>query len=139
MKFLNKIYTKAIFSEDATLNVVAKDMGEAQISLALEDSVVKRLGTATGTVGSLSIFVAAQVTISILKTSPVTDLFLSRAQKNGYIGGSLTIYDDTNRPWTLTDVSLNTAQFPDANGSDPAISIVLDGNCQVNTEALIGI
>lgn len=138
MKFLNKLYTKAIFSEDSSLNVVAGDMGEGQIQLAISEDVVRRLPTATGTVGSLAIYVPTTINISLLKTSAIADVFLQRALDNGYIGGSVTIYDDTNRPWTIYDPSIGTAEFSPSNGTDPQVTVRIDGNSLVNSQALVG-
>lgn len=139
MDFINRLYTKIIFTEDSSLNAVAKDMGELQIQVSMSDDIVRRLRAATGTVGSLSIYVPVQVNLSILKTSPLYEVYQMRALKNGYIGGTMTVYDDVNKGWTISDPSIGSADFPASNGSDPQVTIRIDGNLLVNTEALAGI
>ncbi|EGV1470925.1 hypothetical protein JF110_001650 [Campylobacter jejuni] len=136
MKFLNKLYTKCIFSDAQELNVTAYDMGEGMTSISLEDDVVNRLKTATGTVGSLSIFVSVNVSISILKTSAAIDTYMERILNNGFIGGTLTLYDDVNRAFTIEDVSLNLNEIPSMNGTEPAVPFTLQGNLLVNKDAL---
>lgn len=139
MDFINRLYTKLIFTADSSMNVVATDMGETQMQVQMGEDIVRRLRAATGTVGSLSIYVPVQVNVSILKTSPLYEVYQKRALENGYIGGNLTIYDDVNTAWTITDPSIGSAEFPPANGSDPQISVRIDGNLLVNTKALIGL
>ncbi|HDZ5057797.1 TPA: hypothetical protein RTG63_001660 [Campylobacter jejuni] len=136
MKFLNKLYTKCIFSDAQEMNVTAYDMGENMTSISLEEDVVNRLKTATGTVGSLSIFVSVSVSISILKTSPAIDVYMERILNNGFIGGTLTLYDDVNRAFTIEDVSLNLNEIPNMNGTEPAVPFTLQGNLLVNKDAL---
>ncbi|HEC1823346.1 TPA: hypothetical protein R1765_001970 [Campylobacter coli] len=136
MKFLNKLYNKCIFSDAPEMNATAYDMGESMTSISLQDEVVNRLKTATGTVGSLSIFVGVTINISILKTSPIIDTYMSRILNNGYIGGTLTLYDDTNRAFTIEDVSLNVSEIPAMNGTEPAVQFSLQGNLLVNKDAL---
>lgn len=136
MKFLNKLYTQCIFSDAPELNIGAKDMGENMASVSLQDDVVNRLKTVTGTVGSLAIIVSVNVEISINKTIPAIDYYIDRILKNGYIGGTLTLIDDVNRKFVIEDVSLNINQIPNMNGTEPAVPFIIQGNLAVNKEAL---
>lgn len=136
MDFLNKLYTKAIFSEASELNVTAYDLGESMIGVRLEASVVDRLPTATGTVGSLAIIVPVSVSISILKTSTAFTEYSKRILSNGYIGGTMTAYSDTNTPYVIKDVSLDIQEIPNMNGTEPAVEFQIKGNLEVNSDAL---
>lgn len=136
MDFLNKLYTKAIFSEASELNVTAYDLGEGMIGARLEASVVDRLPTATGTVGSLAIVVPVTVSVSILKTSTAFAEYSKRILSNGYIGGTMTAYSDTNTPYVIKDVSLDIQEIPNMNGTEPAVEFQIKGNLEVNSDAL---
>lgn len=136
MKFLNKLYVKAIFSDAPELNVTSYDMGENMASISFEDDVVNRMKTATGSIGSLAIFVSATVTLSIVKSSPAIDAYKNRILSNGFIGGTLTLYDDINGEWTLQDVSLNQKEVGNVNGTEPAIEFQVQGNLLVNKDSL---
>lgn len=136
MKFLNKLYVKAIFSDAPELNVTSYDMGENMVSIQYEDDVVARMKTATGTMGSLNIFVSATATISIVKSSPAIDTYKKRVLSNGYIGGTLTLYDDVNGEWILEEVSLNQKGIGSVNGTEPAVEFEIQGNLLVNKDAL---
>lgn len=137
MKFLNKLYTKANFSDATELNLSAYDLGEDMISATLDDEVVTRLKTATGSVGSLAIVVGVSVNVAILKTSPVIQEYYKRILENAYLGGTLTITDDTKQSFTLRDISLNISEIPAGNGTSPATTFVINGNLVVNQKALI--
>ena len=136
MKFLNKLYTKAIFSADNTLNVTASDLGENMISGAFNDEVVARLRSAVGTVGSLAIFCDAEIRIDILKTSPTIENYYNRILTNGYIGGTLSLYDDVNNVFVIEEVSLDVREIPNANGTEAAITFIARGNMKVNKDAI---
>lgn len=139
MQFLNKLFVKAIFSEASELNVTAYDMGEAMLSMSFTDEVVTRLRTATGTVGSLAIFVSAEINISINKTSSLIDTYYNRILSNAYIGGSLTIYDDTNTAWSMKDVSITVRELPAMNGTEAATTFIAHGNLEVNKDVLLSV
>lgn len=134
--FLNKLYVKAIFSDAPELNVTSYDMGENMVNITYEDDVVSRMKTATGTVASLNIFVSATVTLSIVKSSPAIDAYKKRILSNGYVGGTLTLYDDINGEWVLEEVSLNQKGVGAMNGTEPAIEFEIQGNLLVNKNAL---
>ena len=136
MDFLNKLYTKAVFTNAPELNVNAYDLGEDMISVTLDDEVVNRLPTATGTVGSLSIICGATVTISLLKTSNAIGEYQDRIFSNGYIGGTLTIYTDVNSPLSMKDVSIGFNDMGNLNGTQPAVNFIVKGNVEVNKDAL---
>lgn len=136
MDFLNKLYTKAIFSDAEELNVDAYDLGEDMISGTLDEPPVARINVACGTIGSLAVYVPCSVNINILKTSPSISEYYERLLSNGYIGGTLTLYDDTNQAFTIKDVSLVLNEIPSANGTNAAVTFVLQGNLAVNKDSL---
>lgn len=138
MEFLNKLYNKVIFSDAPNLNVTAYDMGAGQCKVSLQKPGVARLETATGTVGSLEIFVPVDMTIQIKRTSPAYAYWLDRIMKNGYIGGSITMYDDTNVPYTAIEPSIKVDEAGPFNGTEPMIEFTVQANLRVNTQALAG-
>lgn len=138
MANLNKLYVKAIFSEDSTLNIVSQDMGGQQIKLTLDTPIVTRIPAAVGSVASLNPTCDATISISILKTASVADSYLKRGLENGYIGGNVTLYDDVNRVWTIYDPSIEQAEFPQSDGSDNQVTIIIKGYSYVNSKSLVG-
>ena len=138
MEFLNKLYNKVVFSDAPELNIGAMDMGEEQTAIRLTKDAVARLATATGTVGSMEIFIPVEMDVSIDKTSPMYSQWVSRLLKNAYIGGSVTVYDDVNISYTGTKPSVSCSDFGKLNGTDPQVTFTVHANLRVNTEALAG-
>lgn len=138
MEFLNKLYNKVIFSDAPNLNVTAYDMGIGQCKVSLQKPGVARLDTATGTVGSLEIFVPVDMSIQVKRTSPAYAYWLDRVMKNGYIGGSVTMYDDTNVSYTATEPSIKIDEAGPFNGTEPMTEFTVQANLRVNTQALAG-
>lgn len=136
MPFLNKLLVKAIFSDAPELNLTAFDMGEEMVNISFDENVVNRVRTATGAMGSLSIFIPVTATVSIAKSSPAFDNYKKRILSNGYIGGTLTIYDDVNEKWVLEEVSINPQNIGALNGTIANFDFQLQGNMQVNKDAL---
>lgn len=136
MQFLNKLYTKAIFTDAPELNVGAYDLGENMINIQIDEDFVNRLPTATGTVGSLAIIVPVTVNIDILKTSSAVGEWSDRVLSNAYIGGTLTVYNDVNSPYSIKDVSINIKSMGNLNGTEPAVQFEVKGNLEVNKDAL---
>lgn len=136
MEFLNKLYTKAVFTNAPELNVTAYDLGEQMIGISVEDEFVNRLPTAIGTVGSLAIICPVTVTIDILKTSSAVGEWSDRILSNAYIGGTLTVYNDVNSPYSIKDVSIGVRSLGQLNGTEPAVQFEVKGNLEVNKDAL---
>ena len=136
--FINRYYNKVIFSDAPNLNVGVRDMGDEQCTATFEDDAVKRLKAATGTVASLQMFIPAQLTLTIKKTSPVANYYGERFFANGYIGGSLTLYDDTNKSYTALDPSIRNINLGQLNGTSPTFEVIIDANLEVNKQALSG-
>lgn len=138
MEFLNKLYNKVIFSDAPNLNLTAYDMGSGQCKAAFNKPGVARLETATETVGSLEIYVPVDISIQVKRTSPAYSYWLQRIIANGYIGGSMTLYDDTNVSYVATKPSIKVDEAGPFNGTEPMIEFTIQANMKVNTQALAG-
>lgn len=134
-EFLHKGFVKAVFSDAAELNVTAVDMGSEMISVNFDDKPVNRIPTAVGTVASANVFVSVSVTIQVLKASPADKIYTNRIKQNGVIPGTLTLYDDVNKDWTIQKLSLSIAGFS-ANASEAHRAYTLEGILPVNTDLI---
>lgn len=134
MPILNKLLSKVIFSDATELNVSPSDLGESMISVSIDDDVVHRLRAATGTVASASLYVQINISISVLKTSPVFGNYASAILNNAIVGGTVTVYDDRGIAYTGKDVSLNLKEIPNMNGTEPAVTFIVQANLPVNSK-----
>lgn len=133
--FLHKGFVKAVFSDAPALNVAAPDMGTEMITVTIDDKPVNRIPTATGTVASANVFVSVSATIQVLKASPADKIYTDRVKSNGVIPGTVTVYDDVNKDWTLSKLSLSIASFS-ANASEAHRAYVIEGIMPVNTDLI---
>lgn len=134
-EFLHKGFVKAVFSEAAELNVSAPDMGSEMISINIDDKPVNRIPTAVGTVASANVFVAVTATIQVLKASPADKIYTNRIKANGVIPGTMTLYDDVNKDWTLSKLSISLSGFS-ANASEAHRAYTIEGIMPVNTDLI---
>lgn len=134
-EFLNKYFTKAVFSDVPELDISAVDMGEEMISLTIDGESVKRIATATGTVASAEIFVPVTMTFAILKASPADKIYTDRFKQNGVIPGTCTLYDDVNKKWEFYKMSMSMEGFS-LNASEAHRNYVVQGIMNVNTELI---
>lgn len=137
--FINRLYNKLSFSDNPNLDVTPYDMGTEQISVSFSRRGVDRLEAATGTVVSLQIFVKLEVTVSIRKTSPQISAYKEAILGNGYVGGTVTLYDDAGNSYIAYNPSVAVDDLGSFNGSEPAISFVVECDLPVNETALAGL
>lgn len=134
-EFLHKGFVKAVFSDEPALNVTAADMGSEMISVTFDDKPVNRIATATGTVASANVSVPVSATLQVLKASPADSIYTNRIKANGVIPGTLTLYDDVNKPWTLSKLSISISGFS-ANASEAHRAYTIEGILPVNTDLI---
>ncbi|EMH42795.1 hypothetical protein HMPREF1430_00890 [Helicobacter pylori GAM96Ai] len=68
--FLAHVFNTAVFSNNSAFDITPFDLGEEQMSVEMEDEVVKRLQVATQTIASANIYIPTTIKVPILKTSP---------------------------------------------------------------------
>jgi hypothetical protein len=134
--FIHKGFVKAVFSNVTALNIIPTDLGEDMIQITVDEESVTRLPTATGTVASGNMFVPVTITLPILKTSGADLLYKKKWMSNGVISGSVDIYDDVNKAWTVTSLSMSLGQF-NANGKEAFRIYTIKGNMEVNTNLMV--
>lgn len=134
-EFLHKGFVKAVFSDVPALNVSAIDMGAEMISVTFDDKPVNRIPTAVGTVASANVFVSVSATLQVLKASPADKIYTDRIKASGVIPGTLTLYDDVNKAWTLSKLSISLAGFS-ANASEAHRAYTIEGILPVNTDLI---
>lgn len=111
-------------------------MGTDQCTATFSRRGVDRLEAATGTVVSLQIFVKVELSLSIRKTSPQIGFYRDAILGNGYIGGTVTLYDDANNAYTAYNPSVALDELGALNGSEPAITFIVEADLPVNETAL---
>ncbi|GAA8099047.1 hypothetical protein Kazakh3189_00970 [Helicobacter pylori] len=106
MNILACIFNTAVFSNNSAFDITPFDLGEEQMSVDMEDEVVKRLPTAAQTVASVNIFLPITIKIPILKTSPAYKTWLNARMQNPILG-ECTLKDDAGYQYVIKQVTLD--------------------------------
>ncbi|MGL2606283.1 hypothetical protein ACQJ65_05505 [Helicobacter pylori] len=135
MNILGRVFNTAVFSNNSTFDITPLDLVGEQMSVEMEDEVVKRLPTAAQTVASVNIFLPITIKIPILKTSPAYKTWLNARMQNPILGGC-TLKDDAGYQYVIEQVSLSFKGLPNMNGNQPSVEFTIKGNFYVNQDLI---
>ncbi len=107
MSILARVFNTAVFSNNSAFDITPFDLGEEQMSVEMEDEVVKRLQAATQTIASTNIYIPTTIKVPILKTSPAYAIWLKAMTSNAIVGGQCTLKDDTGFQCVIKQVTLD--------------------------------
>ncbi|STO73620.1 Uncharacterised protein [Helicobacter pylori] len=132
MNILARVFNTAVFSNNSAFDITPFDLGEEQMSVEMEDEVVKRLQAATQTIASANIYIPTTIKVPILKTSPAYAIWLKAMTSNAIIGGQCTLKDDAGYQYVIEQVTL------DFNVIDLVTSaeFTIKGNFYVNQDLI---
>ncbi|MDW3560227.1 hypothetical protein [Helicobacter pylori] len=106
MSILARVFNTAVFSNNSAFDITPFDLGEEQMSVEMEDEVVKRLQAATQTIASANIYIPTTIKVPILKTSPAYKTWLNARMQNPILGGC-TLKDDAGYQYVIKQVTLD--------------------------------
>ncbi|WP_121053629.1 hypothetical protein [Helicobacter pylori] len=131
MSILARVFNTAVFSNNSTLDITPLDLVGEQMSVEMEDEVVKRLPAAMQTVVSMNIFLLITIKVPILKTSPAYKTWLNARMQNPILG-ECTLKDDAGYQYVIKQVTL------DFNVIDLVASteFTIKGNFYVNQDLI---
>ncbi|WQY13280.1 hypothetical protein KVM28_04090 [Helicobacter pylori] len=131
MSILARVFNTAVFSNDSALDITPFDLVGEQMSVEMEDEVVKRLQAATQTIASANIYIPTTIKVPILKTSPAYKTWLNARMQNPILG-ECTLKDDAGYQYVIKQVTL------DFNVIDLVTSaeFTIKGNFYVNQDLI---
>ncbi|PUD18273.1 hypothetical protein C2S04_05350 [Helicobacter pylori] len=106
MNILGRVFNTAVFSNNSAFDIMPFDLGEEQMSVEMEDEVVKRLQAATQTIASANIYIPTTIKVPILKTSPAYKTWLNARMQNPILG-ECTLKDDAGYQYVIKQVTLD--------------------------------
>jgi len=132
---LNRLRASVIWHNFPQLNVTPAFLGEEGISLRLEGDATTRIGTMTGTVTSPEPYMPASITINLLRTQPLSDLYKQQMETNTVLG-DCTIRPDsvTLSPYDIINCSLSTPTELIFNGKSAGWVITATGFYLLNSQ-----
>ncbi|WP_100960765.1 hypothetical protein KVC84_03280 [Helicobacter pylori] len=106
MSILARVFNTAVFSNNSAFDITPFDLGEEQMSVEMEDEVVKRLQAATQTIASANIYIPTTIKVPILKTSPAYKTWLNARMQNPILG-ECTLKDNESYQYVIKQVTLD--------------------------------
>jgi hypothetical protein len=121
---LNRLRASVIFDDYPELNVTGSFLGREGIRLALEGNATDYLQTMTGAVTSPVPYLLCTVTMNLIKSQPLANLFMMQFQLNTLLGGC-TVRPDAAAiaPFPLNNFALEGIGPMSYAGEDPGFVV----------------
>jgi hypothetical protein len=131
---LNKVMASVIFTNNSDLNVTASNLGKAGVTLSFQGNMAELIPTMTGTVTSPEPFVQGELTINVLKTQAVSEVYKEAWESNTVIGDIVINPDvSTLSSFQLVNCAIMTVQELNFAGTEPVMQVRIQGSYEVNS------
>jgi len=136
---LNRLYTNVIVPNFPALNVTAPYMGKGQAHLTFDGNFNNQIPTATSIVNAPEPYIMAHISVNLLRSQPLANLWLAQVQSQTIIG-PVTIYSDSTAFAAITLLQCSIMGFdPGAyDGSDPVLRVTITGQYPINNSMWSG-
>jgi hypothetical protein len=131
---LNKVATHLVVASFPALSVNASYMGKSMCKVTLDSPFVQQIGTATLFVNSPEPYVMGHMTVSLLRSQSLANLWITQAQTQATLG-TVQIFSDSTVFSALSVLNCSITDFdPGAfDGTDPVVSVTVSGGFPVNS------
>lgn len=131
---LNRLRGSVTWASAPELNVSASYLGRGAIRLALEGNTSKAIETLTGVVQSPEAYQMCSITMSLLKSQALADLFKARVELNSLLGQATVRPDATPlSPYEILNCSINSPNDLDFSGESAEYTVKAIGYYLVNS------
>ena len=136
---LNRILVHTIIPSNPQLTVTAPYMSKTLAVLTFDGPFVNQIGTATGLVNSPEPYVMSQLVISLLRSQPLSALWVAQVQLQSMIG-SVVVYSDSCvfPEITLANCSITDIDPGSYDGNDPTVKVTVKGVFYANAAMWVG-
>lgn len=131
---LNRLRGAVVWTNFPGLNVTASFLDKEGIRLALEGEASTQHAVMAGIVQSPEPYLPISVTINLLKTQTLSDLYKSQMEANSLIGPG-TVFPDVSTglsPYQLLNMSIQSTPDLSFAGDSPRYSVVCKGYYVIN-------
>ncbi len=133
---LNRLKASIVWGAEPSLNIIQSFLGSDGIGLSFDGEATGRIPTMTGIVNSPEPYQPITVTVHLLRTQNLAQLYEERRQTNTLIGdGSLRpdVQAGGLKPFGMLNMSIvNVAELSMA-GKDPGYRLTLGGYYIINS------
>jgi hypothetical protein len=131
---LNRLRASVTYQDFPQLNVISSYLTTEGIRLAFEGNATDLLPAMVSLVSSPAPYLPASLTMSIVRSSTLSELYKEQIENNTLMG-LVTIWPDTDmlRPFVLNNVALETVREMAFAGMEAAIVVTARGYYNINT------
>jgi len=132
---LNRLRGSVTWPTYPSLNVTAPFLARRMISLGLNGAATNYIGTATGQVTSREPYFPITLTIALLRTNGLGDLYKKKIEVNSLLGNGV-VRPDTSAlsPFQIFNCGIESVQELTFDGSDPGFLVTIGGFYPVNAD-----
>lgn len=132
---LNRLRGSIVYPNFPALNVTAPFLGREGIRLALQGQASTQINTMTGAVQSPEPYMAVTITLALLKTQNLSDVYKKQMETNALLG-DCTVRPDTPTlsPYQFSNVSIADVPELSLAGDTPDYRITLTGYYNINSD-----
>jgi hypothetical protein len=131
---LNKVSTHLVVASNTALSVTASFMGKSMVKVTFDSPFVQQLPTATSFVNSPEPYVMAHITVALLRSQSLANLWIAQAQVQSTLG-TVTLYPDSTVFSAISVLNCSITDFDPGpfDGSNPDVPITISGSWPVNS------
>jgi hypothetical protein len=131
---LNRLRGSVVYSSNSTLNVTAPYLSREAISIAFDGDAGMLIPTLTGGVTSPEPYQMANITINLIKSQALADVYKTQIETNVNVGDVSVIADSaTLSDYQFTNCVLKGVRDVTFDGNVPGFVVVLTGIYSVNS------
>jgi hypothetical protein len=125
---INLAVAHIVWDATPALNVGPAHLGRGGIRLALRGQASRQIETLTGLVQSPQPYMMIDITINLLRTQILGNLYKIRMETNSLIGAG-TVYGDTRiyGPYPILNASIQEIREQDYSGENPLVPVTVSG------------
>lgn len=130
---LNRLRGSVVWEGFPALNVTAPFLGKEGIRLALEGEATTFINTMTGAVTSPEPYMTVSMTLNLLKTQQLGNLYKAQMEVSSLLGAG-TVRSDSAilSPYSLINCSIQSVRELDFSGADAGYVVNVKGYYNIN-------
>lgn len=130
---LNKARGSVFIRELPALNVTVPFLGEDGINVAFDGNTTNYIRTATGAVTSPEPYQMVTITINLLRSQVLAELYKQRVQTNALLGDIVVNTDSSvHTPYQYTNCAIMSVRDLTINGRDAGYVVSIGGIYNIN-------
>lgn len=131
---LNRLRGSVVYASNATLNITAPYLAREAISIAFDGDAGMLIPTLTGGVTSPEPYQIANITINLLKSQSLADVYKTQIESNVNVGDVSVIADSAAlSDYQIQNCVLKGVRDVTFDGNVPGFVVVLQGIYNVNS------